>query len=175
MIVFLVLLALLAGGIYLVNLARGGDREEPPATPAVSPEAVEDHSLTDAEAIARFKELDALRLRALEERRAQLLLRAFTSDSPAGDRLRESIRTLKAQRAFADERSKWLDLRIVRNSVHEIEVIQVLLVDVRFFDKGGRDITRTGRRERQRVKWTLRMERSEWLLHDAVIESARPA
>jgi hypothetical protein len=138
--------------------------------PSTSPP---DNSLTGPQAIDRFKELDELRITAIEKRDERLLRQIFT-DGPAQRRVQRTIRTLRKQRAYADEQLQVLSTGVVSNTASEITVRQVALFDLRFEDPRGRDITRDGGLERQTTDWVLRLQNGVWLMHDGVIVAARP-
>lgn len=175
-VVFLCLLLLLAGigGVVIWTGQTDAEPIPPAPIPSASPDGTTDMTLTDEEAIARFKELDAARVSLFEKRNLHGLSRIFTTDSPARRRLERSIRSLVRDQAFADVRSETLRRSVVENTYVEVVVEEVVLFDIRFKDAAGQDITQSGGVERQRVRWTLRREADEWLIHNALVMAARP-
>lgn len=171
---FAILLLLIAAGAAAYVLTR---TDEIGPAPAVIPQGTTsppDHQLTDAEALAEFQRLDALRQRAFEERDLELLGRVFTETSPSAPALETTIRRFRAKGVFADERLRVVRETLVDNGPEEIRVEQVVVLDIVFKDAAGRDITKEGGKERQKVRWIVRYEDSAWRLHDGLIVAARP-
>jgi hypothetical protein len=69
-------------------------REESTPSPRPTHTPSPDFSLTDAEAIARLKELDLVARRAVRSRDESLVPLAFGDDSPAGSRAIRAVRRL---------------------------------------------------------------------------------
>lgn len=169
----LVAVVILVAGAALLLGSAPAELAEPATSPAAS-SPTPDIRLTDEEAIRRFRQLNSLRSRALEERRVDLLEDAFVAGGPAERRLARTISRLRQQRAFADEQLEVLRLSVVKNTDSEITVEQVSVLDVRFRDRAGNDITAESGRERQRTQWILRPQGASWLIYDGVIVEARP-
>jgi len=149
-----------------------GDSEPTPRPTPIADANPADFSLTDEEAIARFKELDQLRLAAYGSTDVSLVRAFLTDGSPLTKRVHREITRLKRDLTRPQIKSETLKLSVTHNNSSEIRVKQVVIWDVRFF-RGGKDVTEGGGREKQVVRWILRRD-PEWLLHDATVVSARP-
>lgn len=170
---FVVLLVLLAAGLAFV-LTRTTRTEPTPGPRSTSSQLPRDAPLTDAQALATFRELDKLRQQAFEERDLDLVEEVFTAFSPSATTLKQTVRRLRNQGVFPDERLRVLQERILANSEREVRVEQVIVLDIVFNDAQGRDITEEGGKERQKVHWVMRYEDSRWQLHDGLVVAARP-
>jgi hypothetical protein len=148
--------------------------DQVPNNPSTAETATEpDYSLTNAEAIARFKELDDLRLASLRSRDQSLLETVFTPQSPAGQRVRKSIRRLEQQSVLYRTRHLDSELFVRQNDVHRITVEQRVTISPKFVDESGRDVTGKEFLERQTIRWTLRLLDGVWLIQDALIVDAQ--
>ena len=165
--VFVALLVFLVavGGAVLLT------RPDPAPPPTATDEP--NFTLTDSEAIARFKELDALRIRAYEERDVSLIDEFLTSDSPIRERVIREITRLRRDGAAPRISLTTEHLSIRSNTGESIELTHTFVWDV-LFTRGGRDVTTRGGKERQVVEWRLQRSGARWLLHDAVVIEARP-
>ena len=168
--VFLILAAVLVAVGAAIWLTRPDNSSTEASTPAA--DTPPDFSLTDEEAIARFKELDELRLRALRERDLSLLSLAFTSDGPAYKRLKESIKQLRNDDVFFRSEYRTTEIQIGSNSPDRIEVIQQVIVSPRFVSESGNDVTDKEFVERQESRWILRPEEAVWLIAEGTIVDA---
>lgn len=174
-VVFVGLLALLGAVVAGVIWTGQIDGQPIPPAPAVTPDATEDHSLTDAEAIARFKELDALRIRALEERDLKLAGKAAARAGSVYRRLHRTIRELREQRVFVDEQWRLRKVAVASNDEARIELRAVADSAVRFFDRHGDDVTGSGVPERRTIVCVMRpLGEDEWLLDSCRIAKAIP-
>jgi hypothetical protein len=165
---FFALLALLVaiGGLFL--LTRPTDESNPGPAPRS-----DNFALTDAEAIERFKELDALRIRALRSRDASLISQVFTPNSPVAEDVMDSIQTLNRQNVLFRTTYKDSSLHVVTNTANEIHVLQRAVVNPRFVDENGIDVTRNDSTQLQTTDWTLRRMSDVWLIHDGLITKVR--
>jgi hypothetical protein len=161
---FFALLALLVaiGGLFL--LTRPGDDPNPGPAPKS-----DNFALTDAEAIDRFRELDALRITALRSRDASLISHVFTPKSPAADDVAASIRTLTRQSVLFRSTYESKSVRVTENTPTEIHVLQRVVVTPSFVSEEGEDVTRDDSSQLQETDWTLRRVADLWLIHDGVI------
>ncbi|MDP9066996.1 MAG: hypothetical protein M3N53_01440 [Actinomycetota bacterium] len=170
--VLLTFVIALGAGILLTRPSGEGAE---PARPAASPTAsATDHQLTDAEAIARFKELDALRVEAIEGRDRDLVSAAFVSNSPAERRVLKTIRKLRRDSVrMKATRYDVLRVDVLSNEPRDIRIRQIVVIETRFFDKSGRDVTSTGAVERQTLEWVIQPQAGRWLLYEGTITAAR--
>jgi hypothetical protein len=166
---FFALLALLVaiGGLFL--LTRPTNESNPGAAPRS-----DNFALTDAEAIERFKELDARVLSAYEAGDPSLLSGTFTPTSPMKSTAAKELRTLKREGVHSESRFDTRSLSVVSNGESTIQIRQIVVVHPKFVTESGKDVTRNGEVERQTVDWTLHRIESEWLLHRSLIVDAEP-
>ncbi len=167
--VFLGLLGVIAAIAAVVLITR-------PATPTPAAPAAtesEDHSLTNAEAIARFKELDALRLSGYWQRSASTAVSALTSNSPIRRRVGREIQRLRRDGVIDKTTFETEAVSVLANSASSIEIQQTVLIDPKFVSEvNGEDLTERNRRQRQEIEWLLRMQGGEWLIHNATVVRA---
>jgi hypothetical protein len=166
---FFALLALLVaiGGLFL--LTRPTDESNPGPAPRS-----DNFALTDAEAIERFKELDARVLSAYEAVDPSLLSGTFTPTSPMRSTVAKELRTLKREGVHSESRFDTQSLSVVSNGESTIQIRQIVVVHPKFVTESGKDVTTNGKVERQTVDWTLHRFESEWLLHSSLIVDAEP-
>ena len=151
-------------------------KPDAPATPT-NPNAAQqqpDFSLTNEEAITRFEELHDMEIAAYRNADPTLLDQVFTKDSPIVSTVQNEIRQLVRDGVSARPRYSNLEISIIANEAGEIQLRHITIVRSQFFDKRGRDITQEEARQRQAIVWTLHLEDSQWLIHDAVITSSKP-
>ena len=163
--------------LVLVLVAIGAliffTRPDAPPPPEQSTTASEPNfALTDAEAIARFEELAEVRRRAYASQDVSLLSSLYTSDSVVAPLAEKEIRRLNREGVSDVSSYQTLRLTVTSNSSQEISLREVVLVRPRFVDKKGNDVTVGDKKIREVVRWTLRLEGSEWLIHDAVIQAS---
>jgi hypothetical protein len=168
---FLGLLALaVAAGLVLMLMTPVTVTEHPSAT---TPTAKPDYSLTNAEAIARFKELDELRLDAYSRRNAELIEQAFTNESPIASRIRSEIRDLRVDGVLSKTSFETRSITVAMNAANLIRLHQIVVIRPRFVTESGRDVTKKHVTERQEIRWTLKRDQGDWLLHDAVVTKSQ--
>ncbi|MGH2806211.1 MAG: hypothetical protein ACRDKT_02950 [Actinomycetota bacterium] len=149
-------------------------RPDPAPIPDGSTNDPPDFSLTDTEAIERFRELDTLKLRAYRTRDVTLVASVFSSDSELAKVARREIRNLTRSDVIPRTRFVTRRVEVLDNSDDAIRLLQVVEVYPRFVDEAGNDVTASGRDELQRVEVVLHRDSDEWLLFDALIVSADP-
>lgn len=138
------------------------------AAPAASPT---DFSLTDEEAIQRFKELEALSFEALEERNAELIASVYLPDSPVRKGALEDVAELKRNNTVVRIDSKSLSISVGRTTPTEIRLRQTAVIRTRFTRIANGE-SAGGSVERQTIRWSLRRQGDSWLIHDAVVVAA---
>ncbi len=168
--VFLALLGALAAITVVVLVTRpAATNTIPPSGATVSP----DHSLTNAEAISRFKELKELRDRAYRERDVSLVPLIYTSAGRGRESVTKEIRSLLLDEVIDRTSFKTVNVSVVTNQPNEITLLQHAVVHPKFVTEDGKDITKTDDVQRNRVKWTLRLEESSWLVFDTLVVESR--
>lgn len=167
---FLLLIPIVAVGLLALFFA-GQDETPAPSTNARPAEGL---ALTDSQAIAKFEELNELRLRALRERDPSLLSLAFTPDSPIVGNVEKSIRRLTRTHVTVENRETTESLSIISNDTAEIKLRQVVVLDPRFFAESGKEVTVDPVLERQIIEWTIHLIDDQWFLHDGLIVEATP-
>jgi hypothetical protein len=166
---FLLLIPVVAAGLLALFFVG---RDAP--APSTNARPAEGLALTDAEAIAKFEELNELRLQALRERDPSLLSLAFTPDSPIVGNVSKSIRRLTRTNVTVENRETTESLSVISNDTAEIKVRQVVVLDPRFFAESGEEVTVDPVLERQIIEWTIHRIDDRWLLHDGLIVEATP-
>lgn len=140
--------------------------------PSTNTRPAEGFALTDAEAIAKFEELNELRLRALRERDPSLLSLAFTPDSPAADKVAASIRKMTRDSVIVQPGENIQSVLVISNGPSEVTVQEVIIYRPRFKSESGKEVTSDPVTERRTVEWTMRLVDTRWLLHDGLIVAA---
>ena len=167
----LAVLALVAGGVIWA-----GQTDEKPIPPGrvATPEPTEDHTLTDAEAIALLKELDRTRLRAFARANADRLSEVFLHGGPALRRAARAIKELKNRNlVLRHVRYDTRDLSIVGNKPDVVKVRQVVILQTVI--AGGTSAKAPPSRPKlQRIDWQLRPDHSgDWKIFDGSVLAAR--
>lgn len=132
-----------------------------------------DFSLTDAEAIARFQELDRMRQRAYLERDSSLALSIYSDDSPALERVLKDLATLRKDGVLSRSTFRTKRLSLISNTSERVALRQVVIVSPRFVTESGSRVPGSDVSQRLTIAWTLDFENSEWVLHDSVITASK--
>jgi hypothetical protein len=133
----------------------------------------ENFALTDAEAIARFKELDALSIQAYEQRDTTLLSKYVTSDSPLRESLFADIRQLREDRVLFDPRQVTKSIEVASNTETEVRIRQAVTQRPKFVTESGRDISQARRGVFLVIDWTMHPELGEWKMYDSEVIRSR--
>ena len=157
--------AIIAGLLFLLQ------DDAPTPTPRTAAEP--NFTLTDAEAVARFRSLNGRALRALRTRDPTLLPRVFYPGSPILKRAQEEVHGLLRNRVSDRSRLQILEVQVVENAQDEVRIVEVSRLFPCFRTESGRDVTRGPAAIWRRVEWTLRRAGSEWLLADSVLRQDR--
>ena len=149
-------------------------RPDAPATPT-NPNAAQepDFSLTNEEAITRFEELSDIRQQAYASRDVTLLSSLYTENSVVGPAAAKELRSLNRDGVSDVSVYETQEVTVVSNSDTEIELKELVLIQPKFVDESGADVTVEPKTIREIVLWTLRLEDTQWLVHDAVITKSR--
>ena len=168
---FIVLVGVVGAIVAVALLTRQTDATSAPAptTSIASP----DYSLTNAEALARFKELDQLRLEALRTRNEGALAVVVVPASPASRRLSKSITTLRKANVLDRTREVTTSVSVVTNSSSAIRLRQEVTIHSKFVDESGKNVTSGRPTERQVIDWELRRVGSTWLIADGTVKRVR--
>jgi hypothetical protein len=132
-------------------------------------------SLTNEEAMAKFKELHLLFLRAYRERDASLT-KLFTAPDArrAFQRIDQQITTLRKDAVLDKTRFDRKSLNVVENSNDEIKLKEVVVLRRRYVDEEtGENLTIDDQPERQTIIWSMRRYGSDWMIYDRLITKAR--
>ena len=161
-------LAIVAGVLVTVGLTwyLTGSSAEPTPTETPTPP---DFSLTDEEAIARFKELDQLRQRMYRDRDASLVSVIYADGSPVQKRVLEDLQVLRRDRVLSRTTFETESLRVESTDAGEVKLMQVVVVDPNFVSESGSPVEGSNVTQRLTIEWTLVPQAGEWLLHDSVI------
>lgn len=171
--VLLAVVALAAAGANLLAV-KDADPQLPSEASARPPESSPGRLLTEAEAVIQLRRLEKLSLRAFETRDPDLAKQLYTESSPVRQRALADIRRLMRDqvRVRVVSRNEQIDVTLITKD--KIQAIQEVLIETRFYDAKGADVTRGSGRERQEIEWSLRRIRGAWLIQDAVVVSAEP-
>jgi len=164
--------AIVGGLLVAIGVAWALTKPDAPAEPATSLNSPPDFSLTDEEAIARFKELETLKIELYRTRDPSLISTVFADDSPSVPVVRRDLRELANAEVTFRSRYRTLRARVRSTNADEIRVEQQVLVEPRLIAKSGRDVTGSGR-QAQTVLWVLRRETDTWLVYKTVVLAAR--
>lgn len=129
--------------------------------------------LTDAEAIARFEQLDALREAAYRDRDPSLLSEIYLPGTEVEQIVAEEIRQLRRDHIIDRTRTERQSVKVINNSPDEIVIEETVIIYPRFVDASGRETTEDPRPVEQVRVWTLRQEAGRWFVFDAFIEESR--
>lgn len=143
-------------------------RPSGPPVASTTPKSSEpDLSLTDAEAIDRFNQLNDLALRAFSEADPSLVGLFAAPNSPIDVRSRQAIRKLKREGVRDMSNHDSLRLRVSSNELSRIKLLETSNFFPCFIDEQGGDVTEGPRAVKRAVQWTLVEYTGEWLLFDS--------
>lgn len=132
--------------------------------------------LTNQEAITKFKDLDAKRLRAYRTTDLSLIPAVFADGSRIADRASREIKALDRDGVAAKTTFKTRSLEIIHNRPSVIRLRQIVIVTPKFvYRRSGENITNNPAPERQIVLWTLKLDGAEWHVGKSLIVAAEPA
>jgi hypothetical protein len=160
---FVILLAVVAAvfGVWLLTREDEPTRTQPDRGPGFA--------LTNEEAIERFKELDAMRLRAYRQRDLSLLSQIFVPDSAIARRVSHEIRRLIRVDVLDRPALRTERLEVISNTPTEIVVQQTVVEKSRFLHESGEDVTVDPAHQRLVIDWHLALVDSRWLIQSAFI------
>lgn len=171
LVAFAVLMALVVAGAAYV-LSRETEPAAGPATLSEASPSISDHKLTDAEAIARFEELDAIRQRAYASPDPSLVSRVFAEERRTHQIVLRELRRLEADAVRSESTFDTRSVRVLVNRSQRITLRQVVVIDPRFVDSDGRNVTGHAPAERQTIEWTLVRVGDQWLIGDSRVVKA---
>jgi hypothetical protein len=150
--------------------------DTPPATdPSPTTQQEPSFTLTNAEAVARFKELNELRMQAYINRDVTLISTTYTSDSKVRATVSREIRRLLEAKVIDESVEETLRAEVVSNTAAEIRIREVARIKPRFVNRQGRAVTSDSTQIVETRIWTLHMENGKWLVFDALVTSAHKA
>lgn len=178
---FVGLLALLAVALFLARSAADPPPlAEPVGRPAAQPEpAIQTvtsepaPSLTRAQAVARYRALDALLLRAYRERDVSLFTAYLTADSGLHEVGRKEIARLRADGVVMRPRARTRRISIRSLGPLQIVVRHTSVQDPRFFSS-GKDITIDPQANLVTVDWFLRPSGGAWKIFNSRVRAVTP-
>ncbi len=169
--VAIVAAAALLGGVRYGTWQAVASNDDPEPDPIGLDESDPDFSLTNEQAVERFHELDEIRVRAYETVDIGLVSQ-FAYQGAFKDLIVDELRTLKREGVTASPTFKTESLSVTSNTTQRIELRQVVVFDIRFFDENGDDVTDESGRERLTVEWELSSTDRGWLMLKADILDA---
>lgn len=162
-----VVLLLMVAMLLTWQLSKPAGPETPTGTTQPGTDPAEDHSLTNEEAISRFKELDALRIQAYMNRDASLVSAYVSKGSPLESVNREEIKQLLRDNVRFRPQLNTRNIRVRVNTPDEIVILHVVIERPRFVSESGEDVSASRRAILQKIEWTLRSYDGIWKLYDA--------
>ncbi len=131
-------------------------------------------TLTDEEAIAKFKSLNRLRLRAYRTANQAFVSLAFESGSRVERLVAREIHSLKDSSVSSRTKFDTLSLRVLSTTPSRLRVQQRVIVTPRFVSqKTKQDVTRNPRKERDVINWTLTRGSNGWRITRSAIVNAQ--
>ena len=167
--VFAVLIGLVAAIVIVAEVARD---DAPPVAPQRTASPA-DFSLTNSEAIARFKELRTIVVRAIRQRDPSLVSVSFSPASPAAERISREIERLRRDRVIDRTQITTLNISVISNTPERIRLREVTRLEPCFVTERGRDVTRAPSSVKQVGVWTLTRDGSLWQLENGVLKLDR--
>lgn len=170
--VFLVILAVLTSILVFTRSTHQAvtpDNQQKQASTGSS-----SFALTDKQAIAKFQELNRLRLRAYKQRDLSLIPVAFVPNSAISRTVRAEIQMLLRRSVVPRPKFRTLHLRVILNAPAEVQIEQRVLVGGRFVTQSGTNVTVRPARQTQTIHWTLKRRGSEWRISNSLIVKAVP-
>ena len=170
-VAMLAAVAMLGGVFYASWQAVAGSDD--PQGPAVPTNPDPDFSLTDEQAISRFNQLRSTAFEATKNRDTSSVPSLFTTESPAKERLLEQIHQLRESHVVERSSYETISQEVIANSPSEIQVRELVKFFPCFVSERGEDVTVGPRGIEQDFVWTMRIEDSEWLVHDSRLREDR--
>jgi hypothetical protein len=165
--ILLLVLVTVLGGAYLVTRS---DEPSPVSTTATRGPGFQ---LTDEQALERFRELDALRVRAFTHRDLTLVHQYLSADSPILVVNLDEIRQLITDKIMFDPGIVSSSVEVVANSPEQVIVRQEIEQRPRFTNESGRDVSRSRESVSQIVLWILQFDGQTWKIYDADVSKSR--
>ena len=175
------LLALLAVALFLARSTadppplaepQGSSAARPePAIRSLASEAAP--SLTRAQAVARYRALDALRLRAYRERDVSLFSAYLTPDNGLHEVGRKEIARLRADGVVMRPRARTRRISI-RSRHRRLIVVRHTSVQAPRFYSSGKDITIDPQANLVTVDWFLRPSGGAWKISNSRVRAVTP-
>ena len=122
-----------------------------------------DFSLTDEQAIARFKELESLQIAAYENVDLTAVS-DFAGPGPFKDKVVQELRQLRRDDVFAVLSMKNQQLRVTQNTQSQIAIEETVTLNIEFHDVNGGDATTDGKPQRLVVDWRMESFENGWLI-----------
>jgi hypothetical protein len=165
LLVFLGLMAVLVAVGAIVLFTR--DPAPPPPPGTTPPET--NFALTDAEAIARFRELRALRDRLYRARDITLMSQIYTPMSPLRPIVSSEVRRLLRARVQDRSTFETRGIDLLSNEPDRVRLRETVLIKPKFVSAQGRDVSIQKRPVEQTVVWTLVPVSGTWLIEKSLI------
>ncbi|MDP9226958.1 MAG: hypothetical protein M3P18_24560 [Actinomycetota bacterium] len=131
-------------------------------------------ALTDKQAIAKFQELNRLRLRlrAYRSRDPSAIGQALASNSPLRSRAYRDITRLRRDHVLDRTHFTTQRLRILVNAPNRVVLRQVELQKPRFVSESGHDLSRSHHAIVVTIDWTLRLNSDLWKIFNSSVVRA---
>lgn len=126
-------------------------------------------TLTDEEAIAKFRELNAVAIRAARNRDTALLSLVFTPSGKTAARARAAIQELKRDGVYDESEIQTVSTRVISNTQSSVTLREVTRVLPCFKNEAGEDVTEAPSHVQRVAQWVLVRAREQWRLSEARI------
>lgn len=177
---FLLLLALLVSAGVVLWMTTRPERTEPirmersqgardNGVTEDRPKSRPERRPTKAEAKDIFRALDKAALRAYRRRDVKLIPRIWTTNSPVRPTAEREIDRLLQDSVLVRTRFNTKRLSVRSAASSRIDIVQVVVIDPKFVTEAGEEITASDARDRDTVKWQLRKQDGQWLIHKALV------
>jgi hypothetical protein len=121
-------------------------------------------ALTNKQAIARFKQLKELGLRATQQADPSLVSSVFAAGSPLEERSIRIIQELRRDQVKDMIRYESLNVEVTSNESNLIRIRETRKLYPCFVTPTGRDVTKSPKVVRQVIMWEMTLVGSEWRL-----------
>jgi hypothetical protein len=162
---FVVIVALLLG-IFLFTRPQ-----DQPASPPGDTQRSSGFALTDTQAIAKFKELNDLRIEAYRQRDPSLVAEVVTSDSPLRAKAYRDISQLRRDSILDMTDFRTREVKTLSNGSNQIVIREVEIQTPRFVTEDGKDVSRMHISLVVTTDWTLRRDGYSWKIFDSVVRN----
>jgi hypothetical protein len=129
-------------------------------------------ALTNEEALAKFRELNGLRLQAYAERDPSVIAQILAANSPLRPKAYSDIARLHRDRVMDRTHFSTRGLRVLANGPNKVVLRQVEVQKPRFVSESGHDLSQSHHPIVVTIDWTLRRNGYVWRIFDSSVVRA---